>query len=141
MLKTQSQDYLIDFTGAGTTTELGTVKVINLTSGAIVTLNRGEILHLTATAGISNLATDRGTIHVYPNPMAEQSMVTLFKALHEIHKHSSGNPSPFDADKLITEKLVNGAKLLKIPIIDHIIIANNQFTSFQDKKFIVNLIG
>ena len=77
MLKTQAQDYLISFTGAGATTSVGTVKVDNLTSGTTVTLNSGDILHLAATLGINNPATDNGTIQVYPNPMAEQAILTF----------------------------------------------------------------
>ncbi|MEI7498899.1 MAG: FISUMP domain-containing protein [Bacteroidota bacterium] len=77
MLKTQAQDYLISFTGAGATTEVGTVKVDNLTSGATLTLNGGDILHLTSTVGISNPATDNGTIRVYPNPMTDRSTLTF----------------------------------------------------------------
>jgi uncharacterized protein (TIGR02145 family) len=77
IVKTQSQDYLINFAGAGAATQVGTVKVDNLTSGATVTLNGGDILHLTANLGISHPATDNRTIHVSPNPMAEQSMLTF----------------------------------------------------------------
>jgi uncharacterized protein (TIGR02145 family) len=77
MLKTQAQDYLISFAGAGATTSVGTVKVDNLTNGATVTMNGGDILHLSPIGGISNPATDNGTIHVYPNPMAGQSMLTF----------------------------------------------------------------
>jgi hypothetical protein len=77
ILKTQAQDYLISFAGAGDTTEVGTVKVDNLTSGATVTLNGGDILHLFGSVGIGAPDSDNGTLQVYPNPMAEQSMLTF----------------------------------------------------------------
>jgi hypothetical protein len=77
ILETQAQDYLIGFTGAGAATQVGTVKVDNLTSGATATLNSGDILHLTPNVGINNLSSDNRAIHVYPNPMTEQSMLSF----------------------------------------------------------------
>jgi uncharacterized protein (TIGR02145 family) len=77
MLKTQAQDYLISFTGAGATTEVGTVKVDNLTSGATLTMNGGDILHLFGSVGIGDLNIDNAKVQIYPNPMSEQSMLTF----------------------------------------------------------------
>ena len=77
MLKTQAQDYFISFTGSGATTEVNTVKVDNLTSGATVTLNGGDILHLIAAVGIVSLDIADGALQIYPNPMTEQSMLTF----------------------------------------------------------------
>jgi uncharacterized protein (TIGR02145 family) len=77
MLKTQAQDYLISFAGSGDTTAVSTVKVDNLTSGATVTLNAGDILHLIPALGIGTLGPDNGSLQLYPNPMAEQSILTF----------------------------------------------------------------
>jgi DNA repair protein RadC len=41
-----------------------------------------------------------------------------------IHNHPSGNTSPSDADKELTQKIKQGARLLDIQVLDHIIIAN-----------------
>jgi uncharacterized protein (TIGR02145 family) len=78
MFKIQAQDYLISFEGSGDTTAVSTVKVDNLTSGATVTLNGGEILHLIPSLGIDPLVSDNMCIQLYPNPMTEQTMLTLF---------------------------------------------------------------
>ncbi len=77
ILKIQAQDYLISFAGSGETTEVTTVIVENLTSGAIVSLNGGDILHLIPALGISTPDSDNGLLQLYPNPMAEQSMFTF----------------------------------------------------------------
>jgi uncharacterized protein (TIGR02145 family) len=77
MLITQAQDYLISFAGAGATTEVSTVKVDNLTSGATLTLNGEDILHLIPASGIGTPDIDNGTINIYPNPMAGQSILTF----------------------------------------------------------------
>jgi uncharacterized protein (TIGR02145 family) len=77
MLKIQAQHYLISFAGTGATTVIGTIKVDNLTSGATVTLNGGDTLHLTFPVGIISLDNANGALQIYPNPVTEQSMLTF----------------------------------------------------------------
>jgi uncharacterized protein (TIGR02145 family) len=77
LLRTEAQDYLISFAGAGDTSVVSNVKVDNLTTGATVTLNEGDILHLTSTVGIGTLKPGNGHLQIYPNPMAEHSMLTF----------------------------------------------------------------
>ena len=48
------------------------------------------------------------------------------------HNHPSGNTKPSEADKLLTQKISEGAKLLDIRLLDHIIITNNGHLSFAD---------
>src|SRR5665811_1507889 len=77
MLKTHAQNYQISFAGTGDATVVSTVKVDNLTSGATVTLNGGDILHLIVGLGIGTLNIDDGNMQIYPNPMAGQSDLTF----------------------------------------------------------------
>jgi uncharacterized protein (TIGR02145 family) len=77
VLKNQAQDYLISFAGSGDTTEVSTVQVNNVNSGASVSLNGGDILHLIPALGISTYDSDNGSLQLYPNPVAEQSMLTF----------------------------------------------------------------
>ncbi len=49
------------------------------------------------------------------------------------HNHPSGNKMPSDADDSITQKLIDGGKLLDIKVLDHIIIADTQFFSYADE--------
>ena len=77
ILQTQAQDYLISFAGTGDTTIVETVKVDNLTSGATLTLNGGDTLHLTTSVGINTPDKDDGNIQIYPNPMEGQSTLTF----------------------------------------------------------------
>ncbi len=48
------------------------------------------------------------------------------------HNHPSGNLTPSEPDKRLTEKIKEGAKLLDFKLLDHIIVASNQFFSFCD---------
>jgi DNA repair protein RadC len=49
------------------------------------------------------------------------------------HNHPSGNLYPSIADKELTQKIKNAAKLLDITLLDHIIITKEDFLSFEDK--------
>lgn len=49
------------------------------------------------------------------------------------HNHPSGNKAPSSADDIITGKLKNGAELLDIQVIDHIIVADVEYFSYADE--------
>lgn len=49
------------------------------------------------------------------------------------HNHPSGNLRPSQQDIDVTKQLRDGAKLLDMAILDHIIIAENKFFSFADE--------
>jgi len=50
------------------------------------------------------------------------------------HNHPSGNLSPSKADKDLTDKIKEGAKLLDIKLLDHIIVTpENTYYSFADE--------
>jgi len=52
------------------------------------------------------------------------------------HNHPSGNMKPSDSDKLITKKMKEAAVIMDISLLDHIIIAGNQYYSFSDDGII-----
>lgn len=52
------------------------------------------------------------------------------------HNHPSGNTKPSDADRNLTRKLKEAGKLLDIQILDHIIIAPDNYYSFADEGLI-----
>jgi DNA repair protein RadC len=49
------------------------------------------------------------------------------------HNHPSGNNKPSQTDVNLTKRLVEGAKLLDLSIIDHIIVADRKYYSFADE--------
>jgi DNA repair protein RadC len=54
-----------------------------------------------------------------------------------VHNHPSGELKPSEADKQITEKIKQSAKIMDMLILDHIIIGNNnQYFSFNDEGLI-----
>lgn len=50
------------------------------------------------------------------------------------HNHPSGNLTPSESDKLITEKIKNGLNLLDINLLDHIIITSEEYYSFAENN-------
>jgi len=48
------------------------------------------------------------------------------------HNHPSGQLKPSEQDKSLTQKLKQASSYLDISVLDHIIIADNQFFSFAD---------
>jgi DNA repair protein RadC len=49
------------------------------------------------------------------------------------HNHPSGDPTPSPEDIEVTNKLVQIGEMLDIPVLDHIIIGYDRFTSFSRK--------
>lgn len=50
-----------------------------------------------------------------------------------LHNHPSGNPEASKADKDLTRQIAQGATILGIKLLDHLIIAGEQFTSFANE--------
>ena len=61
------------------------------------------------------------------------ALKTLDTVLILAHNHPSGNLKPSEADKQITNKIRQAAKLLDIELIDHIIISSEGYYSFMDE--------
>jgi len=56
-------------------------------------------------------------------------------ALILVHNHPSGNKLPSQADIQLTEKLCQGARILDLQVLDHIIVAATDYCSFADDGF------
>lgn len=54
------------------------------------------------------------------------------------HNHPSGKLNPSVADKQLTEKINNAAKILDIKLLDHIIITENDYFSFADEGLLTS---
>tara|TARA_R110002049_G_scaffold202300_7_gene372828 strand:- start:4389 stop:5087 length:699 start_codon:yes stop_codon:yes gene_type:complete len=49
------------------------------------------------------------------------------------HNHPSGNLKPSEADKQLTKKIKEAGIILDLPILDHLIFADNKYLSFADE--------
>ena len=52
------------------------------------------------------------------------------------HNHPSGNETPSEADKSITQKIKEAGKFLGIPLLDHLIMLTDGYMSFADEGLI-----
>jgi DNA repair protein RadC len=52
------------------------------------------------------------------------------------HNHPSGDPKPSKEDKEITKGLKLASEIMQLPLLDHIIIGDNSYYSFQEKGFL-----
>nr|VFK18654.1 MAG: RadC-like JAB domain-containing protein [Candidatus Kentron sp. LFY] len=48
-----------------------------------------------------------------------------------VHNHTARDPTPSDADKDLTDRLIQVGRILDIPVLDHFIITTEDFPSFQ----------
>ncbi|MDN5327555.1 MAG: repair protein RadC [Candidatus Woesearchaeota archaeon] len=53
-----------------------------------------------------------------------------------VHNHPSGDPKPSLQDKRITTRIKRIGSLIKIPLLDHVIIADRTYFSFSDNHLI-----
>ena len=49
------------------------------------------------------------------------------------HNHPSGNATPSDLDKSLTQQIKEGGSLLEIALLDHLIVTDNSYYSFADE--------
>ncbi|EJX0634398.1 DNA repair protein RadC [Salmonella enterica] len=62
-------------------------------------------------------------VEVHPRVIARKALLHNAHALLLAHNHPSGEISPSQADKLITERIVSSLSMFDIRILDHIIIS------------------
>ena len=70
----------------------------------------------------------RGTVNqapVFPREIAKQALRYNAAAIILAHNHPSGVAEPSQADKRITENIVNSLKLLDISVLDHFVVGGS----------------
>ncbi len=56
-----------------------------------------------------------------------------------VHNHPSGNLSPSDADINLTDRMLKVGNIINIDVIEHLIISENDYTSFADEGILKEL--
>lgn len=83
-----------------------------------------------------------GTVNrsiVHPREVFKHAYLCSASGIICVHNHPSGDISPSKEDIRLTNSLVEIGKLNGIPIIDHIIIGNDNYYSFYEEGEIINL--
>ena len=76
------------------------------------------------------------TSSVYPREIVKSAVSKNAASLIFVHNHPSGDSTPSESDKAITEDLVYACNLVQIKVLDHIIIGDNRYFSFTDEGLI-----
>ncbi|MBU4245936.1 DNA repair protein RadC [archaeon] len=70
---------------------------------------------------------------IHPREVFRGAIKESAHAIIVVHNHPSGDPSPSEEDKRITEKLSEAGGLLDIKMLDHVVVGRNGFYSFDLK--------
>ncbi|MBN2669436.1 MAG: DNA repair protein RadC [Bacteroidales bacterium] len=66
----------------------------------------------------------------------KEAILRLSSSIILVHNHPSEQIKPSEADKMITKKIKEGAGLMDIQVLDHLIIGGHQYYSFADEGLI-----
>ena len=70
---------------------------------------------------------------VHPREVFEPAIQYLAAQIILAHNHPSGDTEPSEEDLKITKRLIEAGEILGIEVLDHIIIAKNDFCSFKER--------
>jgi DNA repair protein RadC len=73
---------------------------------------------------------------VHPREVFRLAITESARSIILLHNHPSGNAEPSPQDIAITRQLVSAGKLLDIPVLDHIIIAGEGYTSLRERQLL-----
>jgi len=73
---------------------------------------------------------------VHPREVFQKAIINNASHVIVAHNHPAGDSSPSNDDIITTQRLVEAGKILGIEIADHIIITQNDFSSFKEKGLI-----
>ena len=73
---------------------------------------------------------------VYPREVIRKVIEHNAAAVIFAHNHPSGNPTPSEADKAITQRLIQGLKLFDTRVLDHIVVGGTDVVSFAQKGWL-----
>lgn len=69
---------------------------------------------------------------VFASAIRESAASVIF-----LHNHPSGDPTPSQEDRRLTDRLVAAGRLLGISVLDHVIIGDGRYVSFADEGWLV----
>ena len=85
---------------------------------------------------IRDVTISQGTLNaslVHPREVFKTAIDYLAAGIILIHNHPSGESAPSIEDRQITAQLIKAGEIMGIPVLDHIIIGENNYFSFGEK--------
>ncbi len=69
---------------------------------------------------------------VHPREVFKEAVLQSANKVFLIHNHPSGDPTPSKEDIVITKRLREAGQLLGVEVLDHIVIGDGTYKSFQE---------
>ena len=96
--------------------------------------NRNELItHKLLFIGTINQAT------IHPREIFKEAYKVSAYSIVVLHNHPSGYTTPSKEDIILTEELIKIGKIQGIPVLDHIIVGDNNYFSFYENKDSLNI--
>ncbi|MDN5347386.1 MAG: repair protein RadC [Clostridia bacterium] len=73
---------------------------------------------------------------VHPREVFKAAILANAAAVVVAHNHPSGDPEPSREDVEVTRRLVEAGKIMGIEVLDHIVIGDENYTSFKQRGLI-----
>lgn len=78
-----------------------------------------------------------GTVNqslITPREVMIKALLADAVSIALVHNHPSGDPSPSEYDRLITDRIANAGKIIGIELIEHLIVGKDSFYSFNENE-------
>ncbi len=96
--------------------------------------NANKILNIELVSMGSFKATIVEPMEVFSIPLQKRAVHLVL-----VHNHPSGTLKPSEADKDITDRLIQVGRIMKVPILDHLIITESSYYSFANSGLLDEL--
>jgi len=73
---------------------------------------------------------------VHPREVFKPLILMNAAAFLCAHNHPSSDPTPSQEDRLLTQRLRQGAELLGITLLDHLVLGEDRYVSFADEGWL-----
>lgn len=73
---------------------------------------------------------------IHPREIYKTAILNNASSIIIAHNHPSGNTAPSSEDIDVTKRIEHAGDILGIPLLDHLIIGDNQFLSLNEKGFL-----
>jgi DNA repair protein RadC len=103
----------------------------------VVGLDTRQKIRLVRTVALGSLS----QVDVHPRELFRPLVVAGVHSCVLAHNHPSGDPTPSEADLILTQRMSEVGKLLGVPVLDHLVVADGHCVSFRDLGLLEDLIA
>ena len=78
----------------------------------------------------------RGTVNstlITPREVFMEALKFHAVSVILVHNHPSGDPTPSECDKKITERIYRSGEILGVKLLDHVVIGDQRYISFKEQ--------